>query len=59
MTKAKKILAVESVEAGEISSSTSKWKLGSDELFVTCLNDNSKNKLEKPIKNYLDLFKLV
>ena len=30
--------------------------MGSDELFVTCLNHNSKNKIEKPIKNYLDLF---
>ena len=29
---------------------------GSDELFVTCLNDNNENKIVKPIKNYLDLF---
>ena len=27
-----------------------------DELFVTCLNNNSENKLAKPIENYLDLF---
>ena len=47
----------ESVEDGEISSSSSEWKIGSDrELFVTCLNDNSENKIGKPIKNYLDLF---
>ena len=29
--------------------------MGSDELFITCLNDNSDEKA-KPIKNYLDLF---
>ena len=46
----------ESVESGEISSSSSEWKTGSDELFVTCLNDNSENKIGKPIENYLDLF---
>ena len=40
---------------GEISSSSSEWKLGSDKLFITCWNDNSENKI-KPIKNYLDLF---
>ena len=45
----------ESVESGQISSSSSEWKMGSDELFVTCLNDNS-DKIAKPIKNYLDLF---
>ena len=28
----------ESVESGETSSSNSEWNLGSDELFVTCLN---------------------
>ena len=27
-----------------------------DELFVTCLHDNSGNKIGKSIKNYLDLF---
>ena len=43
----------ESVEKGEISSPSSEWKLGLDELFVTC---DSKNKLEKPTKYYLDLF---
>ena len=32
---------VESVESGEVSSSSSEWKLGLDELFVTCLNDDS------------------
>ena len=31
-------------------------KTGSDELFVTCSNINSENKIAKPIKNYLDLF---
>ena len=46
----------ESVEDGEISSSSSEWKVGSDELFVTCLNNNSENKIGKPIINYLDLF---
>ena len=46
----------ESVESGEISPSSSKWNLGSDELFVTCLNDNSENKIAKSIKKYLDLF---
>ena len=44
---------VESMESGEISFSSSQW---SDELFVTCLNDNSENKIEITIKNYLDLF---
>ena len=29
--------------------------MGSEELFVTCLNDNS-DKISKPIKNYFDLF---
>ena len=46
----------ESVENGEISSSNSEWKKGSDELFVICLNSDSENKIGKPIKNYLDLF---
>ena len=32
----------ESVESGEISASSSEWKMGSDELFVTCLNDSDK-----------------
>ena len=27
-----------------------------NELFGTCLNDNSENKIERQIKNYLDLF---
>ena len=45
----------ESGESGEISASTSEWKMGPDELFVTCLNHDSKSKI-KPIKNYLDLF---
>ena len=45
----------ESVETGEISSYSSEWKIGPDELFVTCFNDNS-DKIAKPIKNYLDLF---
>ena len=30
--------------------------MGSDKLFVTCLNCNSENKIGKPIKIYLDLF---
>ena len=46
----------ESVESGEISSSSSKWNLSQDELFVTCLNPDTKTKKGKPIKNYLDLF---
>ena len=46
----------EGVENGEILSSSSKWILGLDELFVTCLNDNSENKISKPNKNCLDLF---
>ena len=32
----------ESIESGEISSSSSKWNLGSDKLFVTCLNCDHK-----------------
>ena len=47
--------AAENIESGEISSSSSEWKIGSDKLFVTCLNDNAKNKIAKPITNYLDL----
>ena len=46
----------ESVESGEILSSSSEWKTGSDELYITFLNCDSKNKIGKPIKNYLDLF---
>ena len=46
----------ESVETGEISYSSSEWKTGSDKLYVTCLNRDSKNLIGKPIKNYLDLF---
>ena len=38
---------VESVESGEILASSSEWKMGLDELFVTCLNDNS-DKIAKP-----------
>ena len=45
----------ESVKSGEISVSSSEWITGSDELFVTCLNCYSANKIAKPIKNYLDL----
>ena len=44
------------MESGEILSSSSKLKLGLDELFVTCLNSNEENKIGKPIKNHLDLF---
>ena len=43
---------VESAESGEILSSTSKWKIGLEELFNTFLNHDSENKI-KPIKNYL------
>ena len=43
----------ESVESGEISSSSSEWKTGSEELFATCLNDS--DKIARPIKNYLNL----
>ena len=46
----------ESVESGEISSSSSIWKTGLDKLFVTCVNIDRKNKLKKPIQNQLDLF---
>ena len=46
----------ECIESGEISSSSSEWKIGSDELFVTCFNCDSENKIEKTFKNYLDLF---
>ena len=45
----------ESVESGEIPASSSELKIGSDKLFVTCLNDDS-DKITKPIINYLDLF---
>ena len=44
----------ECVESGEISASGSEWKIGSDKLFVSCLNDG--DKIAKPIKNYMDLF---
>ena len=47
---------VESAESGEILSSSSKWKIGLEELFNTFLNHDSENKIGKPIKNYLDLF---
>ena len=46
----------ESVKSGEISSSSSEWKTGSDELFDTCLNRKGENKIDNPIKNYLDHF---
>ena len=46
---------VESLESGQILSSSSEWKTGPDEIFFTCLNYDSENKM-KPIKNYLDLF---
>ena len=45
----------ESVVSGEILSSNYGLKLGSNELFVTCLSSNI-NILEKPIKNYSDIF---
>ena len=37
----------ESIESGEISSSSSERNLGWVEVFVTCLNRDSKNKIEK------------
>ena len=46
----------ESVENGEILSFSSEWKMGWDELFVTCLNRDNDNKKGKLIKNYLDRF---
>ena len=45
-----------SVGSGEFSSSSSEWHLGSDKLFVTCLNHDSENKRAKPIINCLNLF---
>ena len=33
----------ESVESGEILYLDSEWKIGSDELFVTCLNCDGEN----------------
>ena len=46
----------ESVESGIISASSSEWRIGSDEVFITCLNCISENKITKPIKNYFYLF---
>ena len=46
---------VESVESGVIPSSSSEWKIGSEELFVTCFNCDSEYKI-KLINNYLNLF---
>ena len=40
----------ESIESIEISSSSSKLKIGSDELFITYLSINSENKIAKKIK---------
>ena len=42
-----------SVENGEISSSSSEWKIDSDELFITYLN---RKEIRKLIKNYFHLF---
>ena len=39
----------EGIESGEILSSSSEWKIGLDNLFVTYLNEISENKI-KPIK---------
>ena len=44
----------ERVESGEISASSSEWKPGTDEIFVTCWNDS--DEIAKSIKNYMDLF---
>ena len=46
-SKTKILSLAESVESGEISSSSSEWKMGSDELFVICLNENSEIKIAK------------
>ena len=46
----------DSVESGEILSSSSEWKIGSNKLFVTCLNNKSEHIKGKSIKHYLDLF---
>ena len=59
--ESKKSLSIfaESVESGEISASSSEWKIGSDELFVTCINDNS-DKIAKPNKiTWIFLFILI
>ena len=48
----------ESGESRKISSSSSEWKTGLDELFVTCLNNDRENKIAKPIKNY-SIFLLI
>ena len=50
---------MESLVDGEISSSSSKWKTGSDELFITCLFSDSITKEEKSINNYLDAFPIA
>ena len=49
--KSKKSLSsfAETMESGVISASSSEWKTGKDELFVTCLNDNS-DKLSNQLK---------
>ena len=45
-TKMSVSIVAKSIESGELSSSSSKWNLGLDELFVACLyyDDKSKNK---------------
>ena len=45
-----------SLENGEISSSTSEWRTGSDELFVTYLISDSNPKIVKSISHDLDAF---
>ena len=45
----------ERIERKEISSYSSEWYLEMDELFVPCLNNNSKNIIAKTIKYYLNL----
>ena len=49
----------ESVESEEISSSSSEWKIGSDELFVTCLNSDSENIINEFQITWIFLFILV
>ena len=39
----------DSGEKGKKSSSSPEWKTGSKELFDTCFNNNSENKIGKPI----------
>ena len=55
-SKNKAYSVAESVESGEVLSSSSEWKLDSDELFVTCINKNSAAKFSKTNKILLESF---